>query len=260
MKTLFIETMDDFTKIKIQHEEAEAQANDYEYEVVIKDAITAIPKETFKECLRLTKLSIPDSVTEIGPSAFENCGIESVYIPDSVTNIGWAAFKRCYWLTNVRLSPNIKEIPGECFAGTFVQTVEIPEGVKEIGPSAFECTQLEYLIIPDTVTKIWDKAFCKCAFLTHITLSKKLTKIPFRCFEHCHRLETIEIPEGVKEINSAFNDCRTLSEILIPDSVKEIGYGTFRGTYIYPTDVPERFRNENVFPKGDLLTFADWMD
>ena len=46
------------------------------------------------------ELVIPDSVTEIGNSAFSYCsGLTSVTIPDSVTSIGYAAFKGCSGLT-----------------------------------------------------------------------------------------------------------------------------------------------------------------
>ena len=45
---------------------------------------------------------IPDSVTEIGTSAFVNCkGLTSIRIPDSVTKIGEGAFSGCSALTSI---------------------------------------------------------------------------------------------------------------------------------------------------------------
>ena len=47
-------------------------------------------------------MTIPDSVTSIGSSAFYNCSsLTSVTIPDSVTSIGGAAFNGCSSLTTV---------------------------------------------------------------------------------------------------------------------------------------------------------------
>ena len=49
-----------------------------------------------------TYFIIPDSVTSIGSSAFENCGhLASVVIPNSVTSIGDYAFYSCYSLTSI---------------------------------------------------------------------------------------------------------------------------------------------------------------
>ena len=47
-------------------------------------------------------MTIPNSVTSIGDSAFENCdSLTSIIIPDSVTSIGYRAFSDCTSLTDV---------------------------------------------------------------------------------------------------------------------------------------------------------------
>ena len=45
---------------------------------------------------------IPDSVTNIGGTAFSGCySLTSIVIPDSVTSIGSTAFNNCFSLTSV---------------------------------------------------------------------------------------------------------------------------------------------------------------
>lgn len=79
-------------------------------------------------------VSIPDGVTRIYESAFENCfDLKSVVIPNSITNIGRSAFCNCRRLTYL----------------------EIPEGVTDIESNAFYgCDSLSEVSIPRSLTKI----------------------------------------------------------------------------------------------------------
>ncbi len=121
--------------------------------VVIPNSVTEIGDSAFKDCSALTSVTIPNSVTKIGNSAFKNCSaLTSVTIPNSVTEIGGSAFRGCRSLTNLN----------------------IPNSVTKIGGSAFrDCSSLKSVTIPNSVTKICWYAFQDCSSLTDVKILGK---------------------------------------------------------------------------------------
>ena len=74
--------------------------------------MTSIGSYAFRDCSRLTSVTIPDGVTNIGVSALEGCSsLTSVTIPNSVTKIDVAAFAYCHNLNNI-------VIPSDCILNT----------------------------------------------------------------------------------------------------------------------------------------------
>ena len=65
-------------------------------EYTIPNSVTSIGESAFEDCTKLTNINIPDSVRSIGDFAFCGCtNLASISIPDSVTDIGEYAFLRC---------------------------------------------------------------------------------------------------------------------------------------------------------------------
>ena len=60
-----------------------------------------IANRGFQDCTGITSVIIPEGMTTIGISAFQNTGLTSVTIPASVNNLGRDAFKDCSKLTSV---------------------------------------------------------------------------------------------------------------------------------------------------------------
>ena len=100
-----------------------------------------------------TTVVVPNGVTSIGESAFEDCSrLAGVTIPGSVTSIGEDAFFWCDSLTDVT----------------------IHDGVKSIGDYSFAlCDSLTGVTIPGSVTSIGDSAFSGCDSLTDVTILAK---------------------------------------------------------------------------------------
>ena len=117
-------------------------------DVVIPEGVTEIDAGAIPDGVKT--LTIPNSVTEIGESAFEGCSsLTSVTIPNSVTKIGESAFKGCSSLVSITIPNSVTEIDTEAFSACFSLTsVTIPNSVTEIGDRAFfKCTSLASITI-----------------------------------------------------------------------------------------------------------------
>ena len=116
---------------------------------VIEYGVANISSYAFFECRAMTDISIPESVTEIGMSCFEWCGIESVTIPNSVTMLKNQAFMNCWQLKSISLSENVKMLSMYIFRGCeSLETITIPDKITQIDGAAFEnCSSLERVII-----------------------------------------------------------------------------------------------------------------
>jgi len=171
--------------------------------VVIKDGVTSIGKDAFKNCSNLKSITILDSVTSIGDFAFSDCSsLTSITIPDSVTSIGDFAFSGCSSLTSITILDS-------------VTSITIPDSVTSIGNLAFyDCSGLTSITIPDSVTSIGDDAFSYCRSLTSITIPDRVTSIGNLAFYDCSGLTSITIPDSVTSIGKdAFSSCTKLKTI-----------------------------------------------
>ena len=88
--------------------------NNVTKEVVVSEGIEIID---FSGCMKLEKISIPNSVVELSEEAFHYCKkLQKIDIPDSVVKIGKDAFWRCKSLKEVRLPAGLKVIEDGTFA------------------------------------------------------------------------------------------------------------------------------------------------
>ena len=205
------------------------------------DDVKSIGKEAFRNCIALTDITIPASVTKIGGWAFDGCDrLRSITIPSNVKSIGECAFRDCTGLTNIT----------------------IPSSVKSIGWSAFlGCTGLTNITIPDTVTSIGQSAVCDCSNLTSVTIPEGVTEIGCITFMDCTKLTNVTIPKSVKTIGEdAFKGCRSLTDIYVnqPESTTLFANASVpKGCTIHwdPMTV-EQIQNYTLENARELATFA----
>ena len=71
--------------------------------VCLGEGVETIGDYAFYLCPKLSVLSLPETLTEIGAAAFSQSGLKEVVIPSGVTSIGKLAFANCKDLSTVTL-------------------------------------------------------------------------------------------------------------------------------------------------------------
>ena len=85
--------------------------------VTLGNSVTSIGQSAFEYCTSLTSVTLGNSVTSIGEHAFDSCkSLTSVIIGNSVTSIGQYAFKYCTRLISVIIGNKVTSIENDAFS------------------------------------------------------------------------------------------------------------------------------------------------
>ena len=221
----------------------------------LPDGVTTIGNSAFENCKLLAAITIPDGVISIGDRAFSGCALTSITIPNSVSEIKGNVFQNCRPLKSINVSQgnhHYSSIDGVLYnkgittiisfpSGKNIDSWHLPDSVTTIGDSAFAgCQSLKSITLPDGVTTIGNRAFSGCYSLASIHLPDGVTTIGNYAFENCKALTAITIPNGVITIgDSAFYGCDRLASIHLPDSVTTIGDSAFHGCALTAITIPD---------------------
>ena len=222
--------------------------------------VVGITDSGFLNCNKLKSITIPDSVTSIGSSAFSGCtGLEEIYFNAIAMNdlsysnyVFYNAGKNGNGI-KVVVGKKVTKIPEYLFCPYYnsssdspkLISVEFEEGsvCASIGSYAFSnCTSFTSVTIGDSVTSIGSDAFYGCSSLTSVTIGDSVTSIGNSAFEYCYNLTSITVDKNnnyYKSIdgNLCTKDGKTLiqyaigktnTDFTIPNSVTYIGDYAFR--------------------------------
>ena len=251
-------------------------------------SVTNILASAFATCSWLTTITIPNSVTSIGNSAFYNCDelkdihikdisawcnisgldnlmkygssnkrlyinnelVTSLTIGDGCMSVPSYAFNNCGGLTEVTISGNVNSIGDYAFYNCNGLTrVIIGNSVASIGEYAFyDCNILQNICINDI------SAWCKVVGLKNLMYYGSDTKILYLNNE---QVAELTITDGVSSIPSyAFTNCVGLTNITIPNGVANIGSFAFYNCYdLASVTIPESVMQigESAFKECNAL-------
>ena len=203
--------------------------------LLLPDSLTQIGNYAFNNCDKLTLSKLPDDLQEIGPQAFAHCtNLALQALPDSVTKIGWGAFRSCERLSLTALPDGVTKIEEWTFAHcTNLALQSLPDDLQEIGSTAFlDCTGITLNSLPDDLQEIGRRAFANCTSLALQSLPDDLQKIEQETFRGCTSLALQKLPASLTEIETlAFQDCTSLGKLLMePTTAPTLGEDVFAGT------------------------------
>jgi len=198
--------------------------------------IKSISNALFTNCVNLTSIEIPSSVTNIATTAFDGCAkLESIVV--DTDNAKYASQDGILYnkaKTTFIYVP--KAIKG---------AISIPNGITDINNSLFQdCGNITSVELADSVTRVGDNAFNNCSGLNSVKLPSNITDIGTKAFYGCDnitsatlptfaldyisksKLQTVVINGGATIDERAFYDCANLTSIAL-NSVSTIGSQAF---------------------------------
>lgn len=141
--------------------------------------ITEIGSGAFS-AMKLTSVSLPDTITAIDDWAFQNNNLTNVTIPDSVKTIGTWAFQNNQ-LSSVTLSNSLISIGNLAFSMNQITTLSVPNSVTSIGDWAFQNNKISSLTFGNSINHLGDHSF-EMNQLTSVTLPSSLKSLGSNVF------------------------------------------------------------------------------
>ena len=219
----------------------------------------------FANCKSLIAFKIPEGVVSLGAWAFYNCvNLSNIEIPASLTKIDFyssaPSFKGCNNLEAITIDTENPKYDSRNGCNAIIDTESnrlilgcgntvIPNTVSKIGERAFHgCNTLTEIVIPGTVSEIENEAFLDCVNL--IDVRSSAMNIGIRAFKNCKNLIRLTLDTSLQRIGvSAFHSCKSLASVEIPKTVVEIGDSAFFSCGLKEIEIPNTITkiSDNMF-------------
>lgn len=176
---------------------AEVSANGKQYALTKVDTY-ALSNDT------VTQITIPDSIVEIGDSAFYFCSAL-----EKIITLNNGAYTAIDGILYDKEETEILHIP-DCLGGS----ITIPDTVTELASSAFDGRKIVSLNTGNGITKLWLWELRDCKFLTDLILGDGIKSIDKSSLSGCIALRNVTFGSGIESIETGtFAECTELQSV-----------------------------------------------
>lgn len=186
--------------------------------LIIPSSVKTIKNGAFHHCTGLVEVVFENN--ENGVSFLENLGLPHDGSGGDGTAQGetYGVFQYCTALNKVTFpnSEYLTSLPYATFKYcTSLKSITLPEGLETLGVAASVTSSMS----DATDTGV----FRECSALETVVLPSTLTQIGASTFHNCKKLKNVNIPEGIENIYSfAFYHADVLATVELPDSLTTI--------------------------------------
>lgn len=208
--------------------------------IVLPDSISEIDDSSFKECTKLKEINMPKSLKKIGTMAFFATGIESINIPKTVKKIGYRAFVKCKELNDVTGGEGINTVEYNVFEDSKWYEKQ-DDGIIYLGTFALyiKGKPTKELTFKDG-TKHIAVDISNNNGLSEVEKIEISGSIKSVCgISGCYKLKKLILHEGIEELESrSFADCKVLEKVELPSTIKDLGWECFANSGLTELAIP----------------------
>lgn len=173
--------------------------------IILPAGTEHISLHAFEHCSALSSVTLNEGLENIGEWAFQGCtALKAIHLPATLETLHKDAFLDCTALTKFTVEPGspyfTADEPGLLYEDHgkslflvpmgMTGTLTVSSGTEVIDGWSFYHSQISTVILPDTVSKI-DRTAFECSTIQDLYIPTSVTEIGHRIFSGCGNLQHI---------------------------------------------------------------------
>lgn len=227
----------------------------------LPDTVEELHINAFDKCTNLRTINMPSNLKYAGCKLLADTKVSKLVFPEGITEIGCGedidfghlecvlTFADMKYLRRVEFPKSLKKIGNNAFANCrSLKKIKIPDGVEEISYGAFQGSGIKQANFPKSLTTHIGCIFNGTPFEKTLEKQAKDGFVIYNdvyLYKYVGDDENVVIPNGIESIcDMAFNKAGSVKTVEFPESVKHID-SAFEYSSVESLDIPDTVDTEN---------------